>query len=83
MHLRPFNQIKKLNGKDDVLTSLITQLNKSALNAKLERHLANEQKPNCGNGSSTKTFKSSVGNFELDTPRDRSGSTEPQFVKKN
>ncbi|MBE0377170.1 hypothetical protein PPRY_a2252 [Pseudoalteromonas prydzensis ACAM 620] len=73
---------KKLNGKDGVLTSLIKQLTESALLAELEQHLANEQEPNPRNGSSTKTVKSSVGNFELDTPRDRSGSFEPQLVKK-
>jgi len=74
---------KNLFGKDGVLTGLIKQLTESALQAELEQHLANEQQPNRKNGSSTKTVKSSVGNFELDTPRDRSGSFEPQLVKKN
>ena len=74
---------KKLNGKDGVLTGLIKQLTESALQAELEHHLANEQAPNRKNGASTKTIKSPVGNFELDTPRDRSGSFEPQLVKKN
>lgn len=35
------------------------------------------------NGSSKKTIKSSVGAFELNTPRDRLGSFEPKLVKKN
>lgn len=74
---------KNLNGKDGVLTGLIKKLSEAALQAELEQHLANEQQPNRKNGSSTKTVKSSVGNFELDTPRDRSGSFEPQLVKKN
>lgn len=74
---------KNLNGKDGVLTGLIKKLSEAALLAELEQHLANEQQPNRKNGSSTKTVKSSVGNFELDTPRDRSGSFEPQLVKKN
>ncbi|KZN53052.1 hypothetical protein N482_25025, partial [Pseudoalteromonas luteoviolacea NCIMB 1942] len=39
--------------------------------------------PNRKNGSSTKMVKSSVGTFELDTPRDRAGSFEPLLVKKN
>jgi len=65
-----------------VLTSLIKQLTESALLAELEQHLNNEQKPNPRNGSSTKAVKSSVGNFELYTPRDCSGSFEPQIVKK-
>lgn len=36
-----------------------------------------------GNGSSSKTMKSVNGTFELDTPRDRNGSFEPELVKKN
>jgi transposase-like protein len=60
-----------------VLTSLIKQLSEAALQAELEQHLANEQQPNRKNGSSTKTVKYSVGSFELDTPRDKSGSFGP------
>ena len=30
-----------------------------------------------------KTIKSTSGTFELETPRDRAGSFEPQIVKKN
>lgn len=74
---------KNLNGKDGVLTSLIKQLTEAALQAEIEQHLDNDQAPNRKNGSSTKTIKSAVGNFELNTPRDRSGSFEPQLVKKN
>ena len=35
------------------------------------------------NGTSRKTMKSASGNFELSTPRDRSGSFEPQLIKKH
>jgi len=35
------------------------------------------------NGATRKTVKSSSGSFELDTPRDRAGSFEPQIVKKH
>jgi len=74
---------KNLNGKDGVLTSLIKQLTEAALQAEIEQHLENDQQPNRKNGFSSKTVKSAVGNFELNTPRDRSGSFEPQLVKKN
>lgn len=74
---------KNLNGKDGVLTSLIKQLTEAALQAEIEQHLINDQQPNRKNGSTTKTVKSAVGSFELSTPRDRSGSFEPQMVKKN
>lgn len=72
-----------LTGKDGVLTPLIKQLTEAALQAELEQHLETDDQPNRKNGSSKKTVKSSVGAFELDTPRDRSGSFEPKLVKKN
>ncbi|STY52676.1 Transposase and inactivated derivatives [Vibrio anguillarum] len=72
-----------LAGKDGFLTPLIKQITEAALKAELEQHLEGDEQPNRKNGSSKKTIKSSVGTFELDTPRDRSGTFEPQLVKKN
>lgn len=72
-----------LTGKDGVLTPLIKQLTEAALKAELEQHLENDDSPNRKNGSSKKTVKTSVGQFELETPRDRDGSFEPQLVKKH
>ena len=72
-----------LTGKDGFLTPLIKQITEAALKAELEQHLENDDQPNRRNGTSRKTVKSSVGAFELDTPRDRSGSFEPKLVKKN
>lgn len=72
-----------LTGKDGFLTPLIKQITEAALKAELQQHLENDEQPNRKNGSSKKTIKSSVGSFELDTPRDRSGAFEPQLVKKN
>ncbi|ASW80952.1 IS256 family transposase [Vibrio anguillarum] len=72
-----------LTGKDGFLTPLIKKITEAALKAELEQHLEGDEQPNRKNGSSKKTIKSSVGTFELDTPRDRSGTFEPQLVKKN
>ena len=72
----------KIDGKDGVLAPLIKQLTEAALEAELETHLGNEIR-NRKNGKSSKTMKSSVGEFELDVPRDRNGTFEPQFVKKH
>lgn len=72
-----------LTGKDGFLTPLIKQITEAALKAELEQHLENDAQPNRKNGSSKKTVKSSVGAFELDTPRDRTGSFEPKLVRKN
>lgn len=72
-----------LNGKDGILTPLIKQLTEAALKAELDAHLENEEQPNRRNGKSSKTIKTSSGSFQLETPRDRAGSFEPQLVKKN
>jgi putative transposase len=72
-----------LTGKDGILTPLIKQLTEAVLNAELEGHLATSTTANRKNGKTTKTIKSPVGNFELQTPRDRAGTFEPQLVKKH
>ena len=72
-----------LTGKDGFLTPLIKQITEAALKAELEQHLESAPEPNRKNGTSKKTVKSSVGAFELDTPRDRAGKFEPQLVRKN
>ena len=71
-----------INGKDGLLTPLIKQVTEAALAGELDQHLASNATPNRKNGSSRKTIKTSSGQFELDTPRDRNGSFEPQTVKK-
>ena len=72
-----------LTGKDGFLTPLIKQITEAALKAELEQHLEDDDQPNRKNGFTKKTVKSPVGEFELDTPRDRAGSFEPTLVKKN
>jgi len=72
----------RIDGKDGVLAPLIKQLTQAALEAELESHLSTEIK-NRKNGKSSKTMKSSVGEFDLDVPRDRNGSFEPQLIKKH
>lgn len=74
---------KDLTGKDGILTPLIKQLTEAALAAELDGHLASTEGVNRKNGKTTKTVKSPIGNFELNTPRDRAGTFEPQLVKKH
>ena len=74
---------QELTGKDGILTPLIKQLTEAALQAELEAHLDEDEQPNRKNGSGKKRVKSSSGGFELNTPRDRNGSFEPQLVKKH
>ena len=77
---------KKIGGKDGVLAPLVKELVEAALEAEIESHIADEVlkgKRNRRNGYNRKTVKSSSGEFELATPRDREGSFEPQIVKKH
>ena len=76
---------KKLTGEGGILTPLIKELVETALSAELDSHIARDVikgNKNRKNGSTSKTVKTSEDSFELDTPRDRSGSFEPQMVKK-
>ncbi len=77
---------KKIGGKDGVLAPLIKELVEAALEAEIESHIADEVlqgKRNRRNGYNRKTVKSTSGEFELATPRDREGRFEPQIVKKH
>ncbi|WP_261873177.1 IS256 family transposase [Vibrio rarus] len=73
---------KSLTGKDSVLGPLIKQLTEAALTAELELHLENDPISNRKNGKTSKTIKHPSGSFELDAPRDRNGTFEPQLIKK-
>ncbi|WP_261591859.1 IS256 family transposase [Pseudoalteromonas holothuriae] len=60
----------------------------AALNAELDEHLGyarheQSEQQNSRNGYSAKTIRTEDGEVELDTPRDRDASFEPQLVKKN
>ncbi|MFN7184233.1 MAG: transposase, partial [Thermomonas haemolytica] len=47
-----------------------------------ERHEAAVEGGNRRNGRSRKAVQSAVGTLEIDTPRDREGTFEPQLVRK-
>ena len=83
--LKQLQSGKKLTGTDGILTPLIKQLTEAALQAELEQHLQQQDElaSNRKNGYTSKTIKTSSGSFELDTPRDRAGTFEPQLVKKH
>lgn len=62
---------------------LIKQLTEEAITAELEQYLENTNYPNRKNGQGSKTIKTGSGSFELNAPRDRAGTFEPQLIKKN
>ncbi len=68
-----------------MLTKLTVE---TALNAELTEHLGHTKNSaktgsNTRNGYSSKTLLTDDGEFELNTPRDRESSFEPQLIKKN
>ncbi len=81
--LKALQEGKDLTGKDGILTPLIKQLTEAAMQAELDNHLTEETAPNRKNGTTSKTMKGPAGSFELKTPRDRSGTFEPQLIKKH
>jgi len=74
---------KGIGGKNGALTPLVKQLTEMALQAELKTHLSQDLERNRKNGTSSKTMKLANGTFELDTPRDRKGSFEPELAKRN
>lgn len=85
--LKEYRSGKRLTGKDGLLAPLIKQLTEAALEAEIESHIAQDilnGKSNRKNGFNKKTIKgTSDGSFELEAPRDRDGSFEPQIIKKH
>lgn len=78
---------KPLSGEDGVFTPLIKRILEKALEGELETHLGYPKNgksngTNNRNGYKSKTIKSTLGNFELSTPRDRENTFEPQIVQK-
>ncbi|QHQ22836.1 IS256 family transposase [Pectobacterium parvum] len=74
-----------LNQFSRMLTKLTVE---TALNAELTDHLGHEKNApktgsNTRNGYSSKTVLCDDGEIELNTPRDRENTFEPQLIKKN
>lgn len=79
------SRIKKgdtLLGKDGVFTPLLKQFLEEAMNGELEAHIEEKDEPNRKNGKGRKQVKTPVGNVEIETPRDRNGTFEPEIIAK-
>lgn len=71
-----------LLGKDGVLTPLLKNFIEECLDGELEEHLENSTKTNRKNGRGKKQVKTSLGSVDIQPPRDRLGSFEPQLIQK-
>ena len=75
---------KPLTGEQGLFAPLLKHFLESALEGEMDGHLqqTRQTEQNRRNGKTSKTVKSSAGLLELTTPRDRSGSYQPQLVPK-
>ncbi|MFN4286752.1 MAG: transposase, partial [Lacibacter sp.] len=71
-----------LLGKDGVFTPLLKQFMEEAMNGELEAHIEAHPEPNRKNGKGRKQVKTPVGQIEIETPRDRNGTFEPEIIAK-
>jgi len=77
-------QGKPLTGEDGIFSPLIKQVVEAALEGEMDKHLEESRKTtkNRRNGHTRKNLKSSIGGFEIFTPRDRDASFEPKTIEK-
>ncbi|WP_207516124.1 transposase, partial [Longitalea luteola] len=75
---------KSLFGKDGAFAPLLKDILEAALQGEMEGHLDEEQRAagNRKNGKGNKKLKTGDGTLDLETPRDRSATFEPQIIKK-
>ncbi len=65
-----------------ILLHLKKALAERALNAEMDHHLASDEAGNSRNGYGRKTVTTGTGKLELDIPRDRQATFDPQLIAK-
>ena len=89
--MKEYHGPKDLTGEDGILKQLTKALVDRAMGAELSGHLGYEKNAQAGekagenrrNGHSAKTVRSDQGPIEIEVPRDRDGSFEPQIIGKH
>ena len=79
-------EIETADDIQEALKDLLGGTIKSMMEAEMTDHLGYEKSErsdsdNYRNGTKTKTVRSKYGEFEVDVPKDRNGTFEPQVVK--
>ena len=92
--LKGFSGPEEIMGRGGLMDQLTKEVMERALRGELSHHLGyskgQERKPeseeaaesNCRNGYSKKTLKGENGVMEIEIPRDRACSFEPQLIRK-
>lgn len=75
---------KPLVGAAGVFTPLLKRVIEASLEGEMDEHLKEKKRPggNRRNGHTQKNIQSSLGGFDIFSPRDRDASFEPQTVAK-
>lgn len=75
---------KPLTGKDGIFTPLLKQVLEASLEGEMDVHLAETRNSdkNRRNGHAQKNIQSSLGGFDIFSPRDRNSTFEPQTIAK-
>lgn len=88
--LQEYEKPEDLLGDDGLLHQLTKALVERALEGEMTHHLGYKKHDAVGNGSGNsrngttpKTIKSKRGQSEIEVPRDRNSTFEPQLIKKN
>ncbi len=88
--LKNVKSLSDLTGPSGVIQEMIKSTVERILKAEQEAHLGyepyqkgNSDQDNSRNGYSKKTLRTPSGEVEIEVPRDRKGTFEPQFVQKH
>jgi transposase-like protein len=75
---------KPLTGEEGIFTPLLKKVIEASLEGELDEHLKDTRKGsrNRRNGRTQKNIQSSLGGFDIFSPRDRNASFEPETVSK-
>jgi putative transposase len=73
---------KGLIGPEGALTGMIQRILQAALEGEMDDHMSEDDTSNRRNGSTSKQVQTSMGNIQVDPPRDRNGSFEPKIIGK-
>ena len=87
--LAGYKKPEQIIGENGLLKQLTKAILERAMSAELTEHLGYEKHDPAGyksgntrNGKSSKKLKGEFGEIEIETPRDRNGTFEPQIVEK-
>src|SRR5580693_2972460 len=88
--IKDYKKPEDLIGETGLLKQLTKALLERALSAEMAQHLGYEKHDPAGynsgnsrNGSTPKTVSGEFGEIQVETPRDRNSSFEPQILKKH